>query len=570
MLFFFFLPYVLFGPLAGAVADRLPRRLIMIGADVLRGLIALGIPWFLLLVEDRSSWIMLLPIMGLGFFACFFNPARLSFVPQVVSNTHLTQANSLLNGLAPIAAILSFLVGSWMAGHSTTANFMSDAGTFFVSAILLGMIVSAKPQRLTEAPRRRISADIRSGFAYIRSHRLVWQLMIFTATFWTAAGIFKSSLTTVVFDWYQLEVFEWGVFQGCVGLGMMAGAVILTLVGDASKPHQNTIAALLGVGLMIGLFSLTRNPLLGGPLAVGVGLFGVWIVISANTLIQRIVPDHARGKVFGIIDLVNMSGMLLATGILGDPFGVLNFQTLDQRIGSLLMILAVVMLFMGLLVWRYHFRRSARPFVVALPNALNQVVCKFWYRLRRQGPSTVPRQGGCIITANHVSSADPCLLMAAAPGRLCGWMIAREYYDMPLLKHLNRELESIAVRRDGKDVSATKQALRQLRAGKALGIFVEGRVMVPGSERELRDGVALLALRSEAQVIPAHISGIRYKDTVLKTFLSRHRVRVRYGRPVDLSEFTDPRDRQQVQAATQKIWSAIQALAPPDGEVYLR
>ena len=85
----------------------------------------------------------------------------------------------------------------------------------------------------------------------------------------------------------------------------------------------------------------------------------------------------------------------------------------------------------------------------------------------------------------------------------------------------------------------------------------------------LGDGVALLALRSKAQVIPAHISGIRYKDTVLKTFLSRHRVRVRYGRPVDLSEFTDPRDRQQVQAATQKIWSAIQALAPEDGKVYL-
>ncbi len=148
-------------------------------------------------------------------------------------------------------------------------------------------------------------------------------------------------------------------------------------------------------------------------------------------------------------------------------------------------------------------------------------------------------------------------------------MIAREYHEMPLLNRVTRALDSIPVRRDGKDVSATKQALRQLRAGKSLGIFVEGRIMVPGSERELRDGVAMLALRSKAQVIPAHISGVRYKNSVLATFLTRHRVRVRYGRPVDLSEFTDPRDRQQIQAATQKIWSAIQALAPPDGKVYI-
>ena len=134
MLFFFFLPYVLLGPLAGAVADRLPRRLIMIMADVFRGLIALGIPWFVIMVEDRSGWVMLMPILGLGLFACFFNPARLSFVPQVVDNAHLTQANSLLNSLAPIAAIASYLVGAWLAEISTTFNFVGDGLTFFASA----------------------------------------------------------------------------------------------------------------------------------------------------------------------------------------------------------------------------------------------------------------------------------------------------------------------------------------------------------------------------------------------------------------------------------------------------
>ena len=569
MLFFFFLPYVLLGPLAGAVADRLPRRLIMIMADVFRGLIALGIPWFVIMVEDRSGWVMLMPILGLGLFACFFNPARLSFVPQVVDNAHLTQANSLLNSLAPIAAIASYLIGSWLAEISTTINFVGDGLTFFASAVLVACIIAPRRLPAIETPRRPIFRDIVAGFGYIRTHRRIWQLMIFTAAFWTAAGIFKSTLTTVVFDWYELGIREWGIFQATLGIGMMIGAVILTLVGDASKPHYNIVAALLGVSLMILLFSWTRNPWWAAPWAAGVGLFGVWILISANTLIQRIVPNHARGKVFGIIDLVNMTGMLLATGLLGDPFGILNWERLDTHVGGILGALAVVLALMGGLLWRHHFRRSPFGFVLASTKGFNELLCKFWYRLRRDGPCTVPRTGPCIITANHVTSADPNFLTAGSPYRLFGWMIAREFYNIPLCRHVIRLSECIPVRRDGKDIAATKQALRQLRAGKALGIFIEGRITVPHKQSQLRDGVAALALRSNAQVIPAHISGVKYHESVLLAYLLRYRVRIKYGRAVDLSEFTNPKDRDQVHAATQKIWSAIQSLAPEDGKVYL-
>ena len=70
-----------------------------------------------------------------------------------------------------------------------------------------------------------MTRDILSGFAYIKTHRCVWQLMIFTATFWTAAGVFKSTLTAVVFDWYGLGVWEWGIFQATLGVGMVLGAV---------------------------------------------------------------------------------------------------------------------------------------------------------------------------------------------------------------------------------------------------------------------------------------------------------------------------------------------------------
>ena len=78
-----------------------------------------------------------------------------------------------------------------------------------------------------------------------------------------------------------------------------------------------------------------------------------------------------------------------------------------------------------------------------------------------------------------------------------------------------------------------------------------------------------LALRSRAPVIPAHISGVRYHDSILLTYLRRHRARVRYGPAVDLSELDDPKDRRQIQEATQKIWQAIRDLAPEDGKIQI-
>jgi 1-acyl-sn-glycerol-3-phosphate acyltransferase len=260
---------------------------------------------------------------------------------------------------------------------------------------------------------------------------------------------------------------------------------------------------------------------------------------------------------------------LLATGLLGDPFGILAWGNLDAHVGGVLSGLAVVLIAMGLMLWRYYRRRSPYHWAVGAIKAFNEFVCKFWYRLQRVGVCTVPRSGGCIITANHASGADPSFLTAACHHRLCGWMVAREYYNLPLFRYLIRALECIPVRRDGNDIAATKQALRQLRAGQLLGIFIQGRIAEPNEEAKPRDGVASLALRSKATVIPAHISGVKYHDSVLLTYLLRHRVRIKYGPPVDLSEYTDPKDREQVNAATQRIWSAIQSLAPEGGEVFL-
>lgn len=228
-------------------------------------------------------------------------------------------------------------------------------------------------------------------------------------------------------------------------------------------------------------------------------------------------------------------------------------------------LVAAVMLAAGLGVFCWRARRRPYSLPLAVCEGLNELLCLLWYRLRRVGRCTVPNRGPVIIVPNHTCTADPLLICAACRNRKVSFMIAQEYADLRFWRYFVRLVECIPVRRDGRDVAAAKHALRHLRAGQALAVFIEGRIPAPGQKVEPRDGAALLALRSGATVIPCHISGTLYRESVLAGFLARHRARVHFGPPVDLSDLAGKTGRGPVSAATRRIYEQICALAPRTG-----
>ncbi|MFH0981738.1 MAG: lysophospholipid acyltransferase family protein [Planctomycetota bacterium] len=227
-----------------------------------------------------------------------------------------------------------------------------------------------------------------------------------------------------------------------------------------------------------------------------------------------------------------------------------------QGIG--LAVLSVTVVVAGIVFMTACGRRRfpSEPAVLPVLWYLNRLWTGLWYRVRCIGPCTVPAAGPVILTANHGSTADPLMLYATCPQRSMGFMIAREYAHLPVLHHITDVVRCIPVKRDGQDTAATKAALRRLREGGMLGIFIEGRIPQPGRTEPPKNGVALLALHSGATVVPAYISGLVYRDGVAASFFTRHHARVRYGKPVDLSEFTS-RDRDSLKRATEKIHAAI-------------
>lgn len=207
--------------------------------------------------------------------------------------------------------------------------------------------------------------------------------------------------------------------------------------------------------------------------------------------------------------------------------------------------------------------RCPSPYPVTFWWAVTALYCRVIFRLKRIGPCTVPATGPVIVVANHTSSIDPLLLVASIPTRVPAFLVAKEFSDPPIFGRVVRAVECIPVRRDGQDSAATRAALRHLKAGKLLGIFIEGRIARPGEVLDAKDGAAVLALHSKAIVVPAHISGTRWTPGVLAAFMTVQNTRVRYGPPIDLRAWAGPHpDKETVAKVSAMLLERIRELAP--------
>jgi 1-acyl-sn-glycerol-3-phosphate acyltransferase len=161
---------------------------------------------------------------------------------------------------------------------------------------------------------------------------------------------------------------------------------------------------------------------------------------------------------------------------------------------------------------------------------------------------TFPETGAAIIVANHSSPADPMLLWLGHFAqfkkprlRVIGFMMAKEYYLLNgLLTWMCRALESIPVERAGQDMAPIREALRRLQDGHWLGLFPEGGINVEAPDDRLRPGntgVAWLALKSRAPVIPVLIRNAPRSASLVRVFFKRTHTTLTYGPPVDLSQW---------------------------------
>jgi MFS family permease len=337
----------------------------MVAADLVRCVIML---LFVYLMVFTSSWGALgpfLPLMLVGVFAAVFAPAREAMLPSLIQPDQLVRANGLMAGLGIIAAMFAAVISGYLADHySPKVSFRVDASTFFASAMLLTFL---RPPRLHEMRTEHgylaaAIGDVVDGFRYVRQHRRVIELLAIAGLVWFCGSLVRCAMPAIVRDVYAGSYQHIGTFQAFLGVGFILGAIIVGILGDALRSEIAITWGLFGISVAILLFALSVFlPLSPGILYVvgavgvtGAGIFGLGVMASFNALLQRIVPDRYRGRVFGIKNLVTIGALLAATGGLGLP----QWQRVDRWVGSILIGVAVLTAAAAMITLNVRLSRS--------------------------------------------------------------------------------------------------------------------------------------------------------------------------------------------------------------------
>jgi len=177
--------------------------------------------------------------------------------------------------------------------------------------------------------------------------------------------------------------------------------------------------------------------------------------------------------------------------------------------------------------------------------------------------------GPLIVASNHLSNADPVVIgswLGPALARRIHWLGKQEVLEVPVIGWAMIQNGVFGIRRGAADVEAFRLARRILDEGHVLVVFPEGTRSPTAGLQEAKDGLAVLALRTGAPILPVGISGTeRFWPRGRRLFRPGGRVTMRVGTPFRLEPPKPGEDRRAVQhAATNEIMRRIAGLLPPE------
>jgi MFS family permease len=305
-------------PLAGVMADRVDRRVVLVAGDLARAVLVLG----LVFARDLATIYVLVFLMGLA--RTVFNPTVRAAFPSVVGGGNLTRANALIAGTFSTSIMVGPALGGLLvASIGVDAAFLADAVTYLISAILLSTVPLPHPRRESEEQTGFVR-DLRSGFGYLLGARV--PLAIVVGAFLTILTI-NATVPAEVFlakETFGTGDAGYGLLVSLWGGGMVLGSALMAVLGG-----RINLVLLYFVSIFVGALALAGTGL-APAFVLALGALTVEGVatgidnVATDTILQERVPDAFLGRVFSIRFLGYSAGEALAYpagGLLVDAVG---------------------------------------------------------------------------------------------------------------------------------------------------------------------------------------------------------------------------------------------------------
>ncbi|MBT4694891.1 MAG: 1-acyl-sn-glycerol-3-phosphate acyltransferase [Planctomycetaceae bacterium] len=199
-----------------------------------------------------------------------------------------------------------------------------------------------------------------------------------------------------------------------------------------------------------------------------------------------------------------------------------------------------------------YARRSHLNFAQALLWMPIAMLTLFQWKTRLHGRLN-SLATGAILICNHRSSVDG-LIVQMACDKPVGCLVAREYVEIPVLRHLFRFLGMIPVGRQGVDTQATKRAIREAASGRIVLMFPEGRLNTTLElMQSCRPGAVMVAIRAGVPIVPFYLGNITFTNALFNPFVSRGRVQLTVGEPIDVVKLSQGKTDKQTLGEILKI-----------------
>lgn len=529
------LPFILFAPLAGGLADQFSKRNLLLGGAVAQSAL---LAWLTAAIATRNAPSALAALLALASLAVFLSPARIGINKELIGSKSLGFAAS-VQQMATMVAILSWqIIAGILYSHRQMDPEISTGSIWQPASALLWILTLVSVPAIALVwiiPRTPARSFVPLGAAGLFRH---FQHL---KELWRNTSICRASLAVAFFWGFATFINLWSVkmaksltggqqgfvtlaswFMGATSVGMIAGfgtasfllrrrielgwvpvaGTAMTLVGLAlALTDPQSALALIADAEGSGAASLMAACRSGFIVTLaGLAFFAALFLAPLNAWLQDHYPPDKRGRIQSAVNLQDcLAGILAAVSI--EAMGRLTAIVGWEPITGLRAQIAVGGAGCGLITW-FILRLLPADFIRVIGLTLLHAL----YRIRTSGTSRLPETGGVLLLPNHITWADAFFLTAACP-RPVRFIMEKGFMRHRAIRMFCRIFDTLPIS-SSRPKDALDAATHALKAGDVVCIFPEGQLTRTGTLRELKRGFELIARRADCPLIPVWMDGV--------------------------------------------------------------